>query len=110
MAAEVDALGGARCPSCGEENAQRSRFCSSCGAPLDGAEARGEERKLVSVLFVDLVGFTSRSDRADPEDVRDALRLYHAEAKRRVEQHGGTLEKFIGDAVMAVRRSRRARR
>ena len=54
------------------------------------------------MLFVDLVGFTSQSDRADPEDVRDTLRLYHAESKRRVEQHGGTLEKFIGDAVMAV--------
>jgi class 3 adenylate cyclase len=91
-----------RCPSCGVENAGRSRFCSSCGTPLGSEGARGEERKLVSVLFVDLVGFTSRSDRADPEDVRDALRLYHAEAKRRIEQHGGTLEKFIGDAVMAV--------
>ncbi|MGI8676745.1 MAG: ATP-binding protein [Nocardioidaceae bacterium] len=102
MAAEGDALRAARCPSCGEEDARRSRFCSSCGTPLDGAEPRGEERKLISVLFVDLVGFTARSDRADPEDVRDALRLYHKEAKRRVEQHGGTLEKFIGDAVMAV--------
>ena len=61
-----------------------------------------EERKLVSILFVDLVGFTAQSDRADPEDVRDALQAYHAEARERVEQHGGTLEKFIGDAVMAV--------
>ena len=102
MAAESDELRASLCPSCGQENARRSRFCSSCGTPLGSEGARGEERKLVSVLFVDLVGFTSRSDRADPEDVRDALRLYHAEAKRRVEQHGGTLEKFIGDAVMAV--------
>jgi class 3 adenylate cyclase/tetratricopeptide (TPR) repeat protein len=54
------------------------------------------------VLFVDLVGFTSRSDRADPEDVRDALGLYHSEARQRIEEHGGTLEKFAGDAVMAV--------
>jgi class 3 adenylate cyclase/tetratricopeptide (TPR) repeat protein len=54
------------------------------------------------VLFVDLVGFTSRSDRADPEDVRDALSLYHSEARRRIEAHGGTVEKFAGDAVMAV--------
>ncbi|HEY3018404.1 MAG TPA: adenylate/guanylate cyclase domain-containing protein [Gaiellaceae bacterium] len=61
-----------------------------------------EERKLVSVLFVDLVGFTTRADGADPEDVRDALQLYHADAKRRIEQYGGALEKFIGDAVMAV--------
>ena len=56
----------------------------------------------MSVLFVDLVGFTARSDQADPEDVRDALQLYHASAKRQIEQHGGVLEKFIGDAVMAV--------
>ncbi len=102
MAAEADSLRAVRCPSCDEENTRGSRFCSSCGAPLDGAEERGEERKLVSVLFVDLVGFTSQSDRADPEDVRDALRVYHDEAKQRVEQHGGTLEKFIGDAIMAV--------
>src|SRR5947209_7219305 len=61
-----------------------------------------EERKLVSVLFVDLVGFTARSDRADPEDVREALQLYHSEAKKRIEEYGGVLEKFIGDAVMAV--------
>lgn len=56
----------------------------------------------MSILFVDLVGFTARSDRADPEDVRDALQLYHADAKQRIEQYGGVLEKFIGDAVMAV--------
>ena len=61
-----------------------------------------EERRLVSILFVDLVGFTERADDADPEDVRDLLRVYHAEAKSRIEQHGGVLEKFIGDAVMAV--------
>jgi len=56
----------------------------------------------VSVLFVDLVGFTAQSDRADPEDVRDALQVYHTDAKRRIEEYGGVLEKFIGDAVMAV--------
>jgi class 3 adenylate cyclase/tetratricopeptide (TPR) repeat protein len=61
-----------------------------------------EERKLVSVLFVDLVGSTALADNADPEDFRDALQLYYSEAKRRIEQHGGVLEKFIGDAVMAV--------
>ena len=61
-----------------------------------------QERKLVSVLFVDLVGFTERSDQADPEDVRDMLEAYHARAKEQVERFGGRLEKFIGDAVMAV--------
>jgi class 3 adenylate cyclase len=91
-----------QCPSCGTEHAPGARFCSSCGAQIEGAQASREERKLVSVLFVDLVGFTSRSDRADPEDVRDALGLYHSEARRRIEEHGGTVEKFAGDAVMAV--------
>jgi class 3 adenylate cyclase/tetratricopeptide (TPR) repeat protein len=91
-----------RCPSCGTEHAPGAHFCSSCGAQLEGAQASREERKLVSVLFVDLVGFTLRSERADPEDVRDALSLYHSEARRRIEEHGGTVEKFAGDAVMAV--------
>ncbi len=91
-----------RCPSCREANPAQSRFCSSCGARLDDRTSPREERKLVSVLFVDLVGFTARSDGADPEDVRESLQLYHAEAKRRIEQFGGVLEKFIGDAVMAV--------
>src|SRR5439155_10734411 len=61
-----------------------------------------EERKVVSVLFVDLVGFTARAELADPEDVRAALRPFHAAAKREIERFGGTVEKFIGDAVMAV--------
>ena len=91
-----------RCPGCGRENPAGSRFCNGCGAALADALPRREERKLVSVLFVDLVGFTARSDRADPEDVRDALQLYHAMAKQRIEQYGGVVEKFIGDAVMAV--------
>jgi class 3 adenylate cyclase len=89
------------CSSCGESNPPEARFCKSCGSQLQGVPS-GEERKLVSILFVDLVDFTARSDRADPEDVRDALRLYHDEAKRCVEAHGGVLEKFIGDAAMAV--------
>jgi class 3 adenylate cyclase len=91
-----------RCPSCGEQNPVESRFCSACGARLADAGSLREERKLVSILFVDLVGFTARSDRADPEDVREALQLYHADAKRRIEAYDGALEKFIGDAVMAV--------
>ena len=56
----------------------------------------------MSVLFVDLVGFTDRSDRADPEDVRATLRPYHERVKADIERFGGTVEKFIGDAVMAV--------
>jgi class 3 adenylate cyclase/tetratricopeptide (TPR) repeat protein len=88
------------CDRCGSENTASARFCSSCGNRLGGAAE--EERKLVSVLFVDLEGFTASSDDADPEDVRDLLEAYHASAKECIEQYGGTVEKFIGDAVMAV--------
>jgi class 3 adenylate cyclase/tetratricopeptide (TPR) repeat protein len=91
------------CPSCGEENPERARFCSSCGTGLEEAPRRAaEERKVVSVLFVDLVGFTATSEKADPEDVRARLRPYHARVKQEIERFGGTVEKFVGDAVMAV--------
>ena len=91
------------CSNCGEENPERFSFCGVCGAPLKTAPpTTAEERKVVSVLFVDLVGFTAASDQADPEDVRARLRPYHAMLKREIERYGGTVEKFIGDAVMAV--------
>jgi class 3 adenylate cyclase len=90
------------CWKCGERNPERARFCLACGAELDRPSEAREERKIVSVLFVDLVGFTSRSDRADPEDVRDLLQLYHHRVKDQIQRFGGTVEKFIGDAVMAV--------
>ena len=90
------------CPSCSEENPERARFCLACGSSLEVVPPVGEERKVVSVLFVDLVGFTSRSDQADPEDVRATLRPYHERVKADIERYGGTVEKFIGDAVMAV--------
>ena len=91
------------CPNCGEENPERARFCSSCGVALGEVPVSGgEERKIVSVLFVDLVGFTSASETADPEDVRARLRPYHARVKQEIERFGGTVEKFVGDAVMAV--------
>jgi class 3 adenylate cyclase/tetratricopeptide (TPR) repeat protein len=90
------------CAACGEENPGHARFCLACAEPLVQTAPAGEERKVVSVLFVDLVGFTARSDRADPEDVRAALRPYHERLKIEIERFGGTVEKFIGDAVMAV--------
>src|SRR5438094_5747992 len=89
------------CQSCGRENPDGFQFCGFCSSPL-APHSSGEERKVVSVLFVDLVGFTARSDRADPEDVRATLRPYHARLKQEIEHFGGTVEKFIGDAVMAV--------
>src|SRR5262245_2970452 len=90
------------CPVCATDNPEHARFCLGCGAALEETQAAGEERKVVSVLFVDLVGFTDRSDRADPEDVRATLRPYHERVKADIEAYGGTVEKFIGDAVMAV--------
>jgi class 3 adenylate cyclase/tetratricopeptide (TPR) repeat protein len=91
------------CSNCGQENPEGFRFCGRCGALLGEAEATShEERKVVSVLFCDLVGFTARSEKADPEDVRATLRTYHDRVRREIERRGGTLEKFIGDAVMAV--------
>jgi class 3 adenylate cyclase/tetratricopeptide (TPR) repeat protein len=93
----------ALCPNCGEENPDRARLCMMCGTALGkGSQPQAEERKVVSILFVDLVGFTARSHAADPEDVRAALGPYHALLKREIERFGGAVEKFIGDAVMAV--------
>ena len=79
-------------------------FCPFCGASLnDAAPSRSlEERKVVSVLFCDLVGFTAASEAADPEDVRARLRPFHDRVRAELERFGGTVEKFIGDAVMAV--------
>ncbi|MEX2211578.1 MAG: AAA family ATPase [Gaiellaceae bacterium] len=90
------------CPRCGEENPDRARFCMVCAEPLAPDTPAREERKVVSVLFVDLVGFTAASEAADPEDVRSRLQAYHGRAKAQVERFGGTIEKFVGDAVMAV--------
>ena len=89
------------CPQCGQENPEGARFCFNCGAALRGRAAR-EERKVVSVLFADLVGFTSRAEQMDPEDVRAILEPYHARLRTELERRGGTVEKFIGDAVMAL--------
>ena len=91
------------CASCGAENRDGARFCDSCGAELTlAAVSVREERKIVTVLFCDLVGFTARSERTDPEDVRARLRPYHDLLRDRIEAYGGVVEKFIGDAVMAV--------
>ena len=90
------------CATCGRENPDDSRFCNSCGAILDAPSPRREERKVVSVLFADLVGFTSQAERLDPEDVRALLAPYWQHLRDELERFGGTVEKFIGDAVMAL--------
>ena len=89
------------CPRCGADAPDGARFCPTCGESLSSAHQR-EERKSVSILFVDQVGSTARADGADPEDVRDRNRAYYEETRTRIERHGGLVEKYIGDAVMAV--------
>jgi class 3 adenylate cyclase len=91
-----------RCSACGQENPDVARFCLACGAQLDEETTRREERRIVSVVFVDLVGFTSRSEQLDPEDVRAILAPYHETVRAEIESFGGVVEKFVGDAVMAV--------
>jgi class 3 adenylate cyclase/tetratricopeptide (TPR) repeat protein len=90
------------CAVCGVANLEEARFCMACAAPLatDGGDRR--ERRVVSVLFADIVGYTARSERSDVEDVEDLLRGYYAVLRRDLERHGGVVEKFIGDAVVAV--------
>ena len=91
------------CAECGRENPPDARFCSQCGSALVAVPPRGrEERKVVSILFADLVGFTSAAEQLDPEDVRATLTPYYARLRNELVRHGGTVEKFIGDAVMAV--------
>src|SRR3954452_4665281 len=91
-----------KCPSCGSTNMAGAKFCSECGARLAPAARPIEERKIVTVVFCDLVGSTARAERLDPEDVRAELSSYHARVRSELERHGGTVEKFIGDAVVAV--------
>ena len=101
------------CPACGSPNPSGVKFCGDCGAALDSAsvvvrapapprEAAAAERRLVSILFADLVGFTTLSESRDPEEVRELLSRYFDICRRLIEVYGGTVEKFIGDAVMAV--------
>ena len=90
------------CPSCGEENPDRFRLCGFCGTPLVAASAPREMRKLVTVVFSDLEGSTTLGDKLDSEVVREVLARYFEEMRIVLEAHGGTVEKYIGDAIMAV--------
>src|SRR5687768_191726 len=90
------------CARCGQENPEGFSFCGACGAPLDDAEAPREVRKTVTVFFCDLTGSTAFGERRDPETVRATMQRYYGESRAILERHGGRVEKFIGDAVMAV--------
>ena len=96
-----------RCPGCGAANEPDVRFCGECGSALTAeaapaAPGKAAERRLVSVLFADLVGFTPLAESRDPEEVRELLSRYFDTCRRLIGIYGGTVEKFIGDAVMAV--------
>src|SRR6266536_3035943 len=90
------------CAACGHENPSDGRFCSACGAALEGDDRAGETRKVVTVLFTDLVDSTPLGERLDPETLRHVMARYFDAMQATLERHGGTVEKFIGDAIMAV--------
>ena len=96
------------CINCGQENPDVAKFCLACGTPMATAtapapvETRTEERRLVTAVFTDIVGSTASAEQLDPEDVRARLAPYYIEARRELELHGGSVAKFIGDAVVAL--------
>lgn len=90
------------CSSCGTAAPEGSRFCAMCGAALTASDAVRERRKNVSMLFIDIVGSTSLAERLDPEALRQVIDRYFAGCTDAVTSHGGMVEKFIGDAVLAV--------
>ncbi|HUL84744.1 MAG TPA: adenylate/guanylate cyclase domain-containing protein [Actinomycetota bacterium] len=91
----------AACPSCGKDNPADAQFCMACGAAVGRPEAR-ETRKVVTVLFCDVTGSTSLGERLDPETLNRVMAAYFEAMRDVIERHGGSVEKFIGDAVMAV--------
>jgi predicted ATPase/class 3 adenylate cyclase len=90
------------CPQCGQENPEIAKFCLACGSPMAAPEPSAEERKLITVLFCDIVGSTAKAEQMDPEDVRARLEPYYTRLRAELESFGGTVEKFIGDAVVAL--------
>ena len=91
------------CPNCGEQNPDRAKFCLNCATPLTApAEPAGEVRKTVSIVFCDVTGSTAMGEGLDPEPLRSVMTRYFDTMRAAIERHGGTVEKFIGDAVMAV--------
>ena len=89
-------------PLCAATSPAGARFCPHCGVRLASPPLLPEERKTVTVLFCDLVGFTAMGEQADPEDVDACLRAFGALSREVIERYGGSVEKFIGDAVVGV--------
>jgi class 3 adenylate cyclase/tetratricopeptide (TPR) repeat protein len=90
------------CPSCGSQNPESSKFCAECATPLAGVTRPAESRRTVTILFADVSGSTSLGEQLDPESLRALMGRYFSVMQAIIERHGGTVEKFIGDAVMAV--------
>ena len=91
-----------KCQACGHENPETIKFCGECAAPLtDGKQSR-EVRKTVTIVFCDIAGSTSIGEALDPESLRHAMERFFDPMRTAIERHGGIVEKFIGDAVMAV--------
>ncbi len=91
-----------RCGVCGEPNPPGFRFCGACGAPMQAPQPELEERKVVTTLFADLEASTELAARLDPEDLRAVLRPFFEAMAEEIERYGGTVQKYIGDAVVAV--------
>jgi class 3 adenylate cyclase len=92
----------AACPNCGRANPEDARFCNACGAELVMTQPPRESRKVVTILFCDVVGSTALGEATDPEALRARMRRYFDDLRAIIERHGGTIEKFVGDAVTAV--------
>ena len=90
------------CQQCGEQNPDRFRICGMCGAPLAATPAPREARKTVTVLFSDLKGSTALGERLDSESLRETLAVYFDAMRAVIDRHGGIVEKYIGDAIMAI--------
>ena len=90
------------CAACGVQTPEQARFCPACGSPVATARARPESRRRVTIVFSDLAGSTALGEQLDPEALRRIMARYFQEMRAAVERHGGVVEKFIGDAVMAV--------
>src|SRR5688500_16587248 len=89
------------CDECGQKNPPEARFCFACGVPIKAA-APESFRKIVTVIFSDVVGSTSLGERLDPEDLSEILSRYFEAMKPLLERHGGSVAKYIGDAIMTV--------